>query len=241
MNRLRRTRRAAPSRAGRAAFTDRRALGARLLARGRCPQPPGRGRHHGPRPLQGHGRHRGARRGDPRRGAESRRTSRRAGMASDEHRTLALVPAWTHVGWGRSRPAPAQVWVMLFCEKLVEDLRHRPRSRGLTVSGGSCQAPLSARFCTRVLRPCSPRMGRRNASILVSMVPRTCAQAISGLASVAADGDFRLTNAFTWPPGTESPAASSPFLQHLQHPPDQGDAGNARDSASVFRSTGWSW
>ncbi len=68
---------------------------------------------------------------------------------SDEHREVALTPGWTHVGWGRQPSGGQEVWVVLFCQKLVEELRIDERTAGLAVSGrfveASAERPSSMR------------------------------------------------------------------------------------------------
>ena len=43
-------------------------------------------------------------------------------MASAEHRELALSPGWTHAGWGSAVSGASLVTVMMFTEKMVQDL-----------------------------------------------------------------------------------------------------------------------
>ncbi len=56
-------------------------------------------------------------------------------MRSAKHRDLARARSWTHVGWGSAPSRGEEVWVVMFCEKLVEGLRVEQDERGVLVSG----------------------------------------------------------------------------------------------------------
>jgi hypothetical protein len=132
-------------------------------------------------------------------------------MRSDEHRSLALARHWTHVGWGSVSAGGKEVWVVLFCQKLVEGLLIEPGARTLTISGrfGSTDASRAILFAgLHQVAPEAWDPGSRRFQFLVSGPSR---EGYLRLGYQAPDGAFRLTNAFTLPPEKESPAEPSRF------------------------------
>jgi hypothetical protein len=135
----------------------------------------------------------------------------RGWMASAEHRQLAILPAWTHAGWGSAVSGSSQVTVMMFTVKHVEDLLIAQDLTDLTVSGRL--VPSNAKSCLLLnglqqVLPSAWDAASRRFFFTVS------SGAIAGylrLGFVASDGGFTLTNAFTWPPGTGSPEAQGRF------------------------------
>jgi hypothetical protein len=124
-------------------------------------------------------------------------------MASTDHRELVIDPAWTHMGWGEVSTGQTVVWVVLFCQKLVDGFRLERTGGGLVVSGafvpgGAVQARLYVG-----LVPVSPGTWDPSARAFAFTVPN--AAGYFRLGYVSAGGAFRLTNAFTLPPGTGSP------------------------------------
>ena len=131
----------------------------------------------------------------------------KAWAGSDEHSGLVRDPGWTHVGWGMSSAGHSDVWVVVFAEKLVKDLALVEKSGSLLVSGtfipeSAARAALYAGL--DVLPPASWDGAARRFSFVV---PPESIPGYFRLGFVTADGAFLLTNAFTWPPGRESPEA----------------------------------
>jgi hypothetical protein len=133
----------------------------------------------------------------------------KAWKASDEHRAVALAPDWTHIGWGRGKAKGKEVWVVLFCEKLVDELIIIDEEKNaLSVSGrfigqGATRPLLYSGLAP--LEPVSWDAGTRRFSF------RVMAPLLAGyirLGYLSAGNEFRLTNAFTLPRGTGCPAGS---------------------------------
>jgi hypothetical protein len=141
----------------------------------------------------------------------------RAWLKSDEHREVTLSPAWTHVGWGRYRPAAGEVWVVLFCQKLVEDLRIDLQAAGLTVSGRFVEAIADQPLLYAGLVPCQPAAWDAHSRRFSFQVPAP-PEGYFRLGYVLPGELFRLTNAFTWPRGTESPGGSGRSAEPAAHP-----------------------
>jgi hypothetical protein len=130
-------------------------------------------------------------------------------QASDEHRTLTLSSAWTHVGWGTSAAGSGSVWVILFCEKLVEDLDIERNPEGLSVSGRFVPDAASGALLYSGLAPVRPLSWDGATRRFVFVIPEDLLAAYLRLGFLSADGGFRLTNALTLPPGMEFPEGSS--------------------------------
>jgi hypothetical protein len=132
-------------------------------------------------------------------------------IRSDEHRFLALARHWTHVGWGSAATGGKEIWVVLFCQKLVEGLLIQPGARTLAVSGrfGSTEASRAILFAgLDQVPPESWDPGSRRFRFLVSGPSR---EGYLRLGYESPDGAFRLTNAFTLPPERELPEDPSRF------------------------------
>ena len=130
-------------------------------------------------------------------------------MRSAEHRSLALAPQWTHVGWGSDRAGATQVWVVLFCQKLVEGLRIERGTGSLVISGTlrpvEAAQPVLLSGLHRVPARSWDEGSRRFRFVVAGLVPGDYLR----LGYLSPDGAFRLTNAFTLLPGTESPGETS--------------------------------
>jgi hypothetical protein len=134
---------------------------------------------------------------------------------SAEHRDLVRDPAWTHAGWGvteyRRGSSSTQVWVVVFCQKLVDGLKLDGTGGGLEVRGafrppGAVRAALYAGI--ELLPPAEWDPSTRRFAFAV---PPPALPGYFRLGYVSADGVFWITNAFTWPPGTGSPAGQARF------------------------------
>ncbi len=136
---------------------------------------------------------------------------------SDEHREVALSPAWTHVGWGRYPVRSGEVWVMLFCQKLVEELRIDARADGLTVCGRFAEGIAGSPLLYAGLAPCQPATWDAWTRRFSFQVPAPV-QAYYRLGSVLPGDIFRLTNVFTWPRGMESQEASGHSVEPAARP-----------------------
>ena len=126
---------------------------------------------------------------------------------SDEHREVTLSPAWTHAGWGRYPSKTGEVWVVMFSQKLVEELRIDAQAAGLAVSGRFLEADADHPLLYAGLVPCQPAawdVQTRRFSFQVAAP----LEGYFRLGYVGPGKVYRLTNAFTWPRGTESPGES---------------------------------
>ena len=141
-------------------------------------------------------------------------------MRSDEHRTLAIAPVWTHVGWGSSAasrsPAtpqtnasgtPQTIVVVLFCEKLVQELIIRQGPEGLLVSGGFTPRDAARALLYSGLDPILPRSWDPVSRQFAFQVPDSLLAGYLRLGYISPAEKFTLTNAFTLPRGTGFPAA----------------------------------
>jgi hypothetical protein len=131
----------------------------------------------------------------------------RAWRKSDEHREVTLSPAWTHVGWGRYPCGTGEVWVVLFCQKLVEELRSDAQAARLAVSGRFVEAIANQPFLYAGLVPYPPAAWDAQTKRFLFQVPAPL-EGYFRLGYVLPGEIYRLTNAFTWPRGTESPGES---------------------------------
>lgn len=127
----------------------------------------------------------------------------RGWAASPDHRQLTEDPAWTDAGWGVATTGSTEVWVVVFCQKLVDDLKLDLTGGGLVVSGAFVPGAAVQAFLYDGLSPVAPDSwdpSTRSFSFRV-----TDATGYFRLGYVSAGGSFKLTNAFTLPPGRGSP------------------------------------
>jgi hypothetical protein len=132
-------------------------------------------------------------------------------MKSDEHRALALGPSWTHVGWGRAEAGTAQVWVVLFCEKLVDALRIEQGPQGLSVSGKLLPIEASRPYLYSGLSLVPLRSWDAATRQFSFLVAPGAVEPYVRLGYLSLAGTAKLTNAFTLPRGTGSPAGAGRF------------------------------
>ncbi len=132
-------------------------------------------------------------------------------MQSAEHRRLALAPGWTHTGWGTAAHGSSQVWVVLFVERLVAELSIEDGEGALSVSGRFVEPSAGKAFLWSGLNPVLPASWDERTGRFAFEVPSSGKEGYVRLGYVAPDGAFMLTNAFTLPRGTESPAAPVRF------------------------------
>jgi hypothetical protein len=128
---------------------------------------------------------------------------------SEEHRSLTLNPSWTHVGWGAAPSGPRSVWVVLFCEKLVDGFSAVREPDGLTVTGAFISAKAKGALLFSGLRPVQPRSWDPASRRFLFLVPNGADSGYLRLGFLGPTGVFHLTNALTSTPGTEPPGASS--------------------------------
>lgn len=139
-------------------------------------------------------------------------------MASDEHRLLAESPGWTHAGWGSAKSGTSLVTVMMFTEKLVDRLLIA-EGPGLLTLAGRFLAPDAARgLLWNGLDAVGPDNWRPADRAFRFEVPAALVAGYLRLGYVTPDGRFTLTNAFTWPPGTEPPAVQDRFAAPAPSP-----------------------
>ena len=133
---------------------------------------------------------------------------------SPDHRPLVLKPYWTHVGWGsataRAPRVETAVFVVLFCQKLVDGLLIEEREGSLEVRGSL--RPPDARLPAllagiRSIEPAEwdPR-GRR----FRFLVPPGERAGYLRLGYIGGTGDLIVTNAITPPAITSPPERGSP-------------------------------
>jgi hypothetical protein len=121
---------------------------------------------------------------------------------SPAHREVMLA-AWTHVGWGRQPSKSGEVWVVLFCQKLVEELRIHASTEGLAVSGRFVEATADRPLLYAGLVPYQPGSWDARARRFSFQVPAPL-EGYFRLGYILPGEKYRLTNTFTWPRGTES-------------------------------------
>jgi hypothetical protein len=141
----------------------------------------------------------------------------RAWLKSDEHREVTLSSAWTHVGWGQSRRGTGEVWVVLFCQKLVEELRIDAQADGLAVSGRFVELAADHPLLYAGLVPFQPVAWDPRTRRFLFLVPAPL-EGYFRLGYVLPGQAYTLTNAFTWPRGTESPGESGRFAEPATPP-----------------------
>jgi hypothetical protein len=127
----------------------------------------------------------------------------RGWAASPDHRRLTEDPAWTHVGWGVVSTGTSEVWVVVFCQKLVDDLKLDLTGGGLVVSGAFVPGGAMQAVFFDGLSPMAPDAWDPSTRRFSFTVPDTTGYFRLGY--VSAGGAFQLTNAFTLPPGKGSP------------------------------------
>ena len=140
-----------------------------------------------------------------------------AWQGSAEHLGVTRSPGWTHAGWGRYPSATGEVWVILFCQKLVEELRIEAQGAGLAVSGRFVEEIPEVPLFYAGLIPHQPAAWDKRTRRFSFQVPAP-AEGYFRLGFVLSSGIYRLTNAFTWPPGTESQEGPDRFSIPAAHP-----------------------
>jgi hypothetical protein len=126
-------------------------------------------------------------------------------LASAEHKRLIGEASWTHAGWGSASFGSSEVWVIIFCQRLVEDLSVDRDGSGLTVAGTFIPRDADRALLYAGLDPVAPSAWDPVSRRFVFSVPREQSSGYFRLGYVTAAGGFRLTNAFTLPPGMGSP------------------------------------
>jgi len=139
-------------------------------------------------------------------------------MASEEHRRLAVSPGWTHAGWGSAETGPSQVTVMMFTEKLVDRLLLSGSPERLAVTGRFLSADATRGLLWNGLDKVGPSDWEPAGRAFRFEVPAGLIAGYLRLGYVNSDGRFILTNAFTWPPGTEFPAGPDRFAPPAPSP-----------------------
>ena len=130
-------------------------------------------------------------------------------LQSGEHRALALGPSWTHVGWGMCRRGGSEVWVVVFCERLVAGLTLERGPGGLLIGGRLLITGPGAPLLYSGLNPVQPQSWDPLNRVFVFLVSDEILAGYLRLGFLSPGGGFRLTNAFTLPPGMERPEGSS--------------------------------
>jgi hypothetical protein len=136
---------------------------------------------------------------------------------SGEHRETALATVWTHVGWGQSLSRGQEVWVVLFCQKLVEELSINADAKVITVSGRFVETTASRPLLYAGLVPCQPGSWDARSRRFSFQVP-VAKEEYFRLGYALPGEPYRLTNAFTWPRGRESPGESDRSAAPAERP-----------------------
>ena len=132
-------------------------------------------------------------------------------MKSVDHRQLAIGRRWTHAGWGSALHGSAQVWVVIFCEKLVADLSITEEAGSLAVSGRFIVSGATGGLLYSGLAAVLPSTWDGTTGRFSFEVPPPLRESYLRLGYFASGERFMLTNAFTLPRGTESPGAPVRF------------------------------
>jgi hypothetical protein len=140
----------------------------------------------------------------------------KAWLKSVAHRDVVLTRSWTHVGWGRvsAKGVSAkgqEVWVVLFCQKLVEELRIDQGAGGLSVSGRFVDANATGPMLYVGLDPHEPVSWDARSRRFSFQVPAPFHSDYLRLGYVVPGKAFTLTNAFTLPREMVSPEGPDRF------------------------------
>ena len=100
-----------------------------------------------------------------------------------------------------------EVWVVLFCQKLVDEFRIDAETAGLVVSGRFVEPAADHPLLYAGLVPCPPAAWDAQSRRFSFHVPPPL-EGYFRLGYVLPGKAYRLTNAFTWPRGTGSPGGS---------------------------------
>jgi hypothetical protein len=129
-----------------------------------------------------------------------------AWLASPSHRGSILKPYWTHAGWGSARSGNAEVWVVVFTQVRVRDLKMEQTGDGVRSVSGSFipeEAAGAALLCgVRVLEPAAWDPVARSFSF------RAGADVDFGyvrLGYLTREGELVITDVITSPRGRGSP------------------------------------
>jgi Cysteine-rich secretory protein family len=131
----------------------------------------------------------------------------KAWEASPSHRALVLRRYWTHAGIGESPDSRGgEVCVILFCEKLVDDLELRLEQPELLVAGRFTSRRAVGALLLAGLQARRPQGWDPASRAFVFRLGSAGIPRYLRLGFVAAEGGFTLTNVFTLPRETGSPA-----------------------------------
>ena len=120
----------------------------------------------------------------------------KAWMASPEHRSVALWPGWTHAGWGAAPDGRSLVLVMMFTQRMVEDLSITQGADGLRVSGRFLSEHAQAGFLYNGLDEVQPVEWDPARGAFRFFVPAEAQEGYLRLGYQSAEGGFTLTNAW---------------------------------------------
>lgn len=136
----------------------------------------------------------------------SLREVERAWERSASHRDAVLKPYWTHAGWGSAPSGDSRVWVVLFTQKLVRDLRVSEGPRGVEVQG--ILPPAAGRLPALYagLDPVALRSWDRDSGAFLFLLGPAEGRAYLRLGWLGAGGSLVVTNILTLPRETGSPA-----------------------------------
>jgi hypothetical protein len=133
---------------------------------------------------------------------------------SPNHLPLVLKPYWTHMGWGSASGGRAAgdaiVFVVLFCQKLVDGLLIEERDGAVELRGSFVPPDARLPVLLAGIREVAPASWDASARRFLFRVSRAEAGYLR-LGYAGGEGDLEVTNAIR-PPAIASPAAAPPDL-----------------------------
>lgn len=115
---------------------------------------------------------------------------------SPSHRTMALGPSWTHAGVGEWPTPGGEVCVLMFCVRLVEDLRVIHEGAQLLVSGRFITTAATGALLVAGMDAVKPESWDPASRAFSFRLASEGLPPYIRLGFVTSEGDFSLTNAF---------------------------------------------
>jgi hypothetical protein len=130
---------------------------------------------------------------------------------SESHRSLAVQRDWTHAGWGRGSTGAKDVWVVLFCQKLVDELSIEEHGDSMVIGGRYVPREAEEAVLLSGIERLAPALWDRRSRRFLFRLPLPHEYGYFRLGFSSTAGEFCLTNAFTWPRGRGSRGAAARF------------------------------